>query len=127
MGDVETALTHAHQLREQAIESDSRGHLARSLYALGLVAQAQADPNTAEELWQQALYMAHETERRMLLWQIHASLAEVARNESLAQVHYRIAGEVIHQIVEPIENERLRQVFLTAVPIQRILAKSEED
>lgn len=124
-GDVDGALIHAHQLREMAINSDSRGHLARSLYALGLVAQAQSDPNTAEEVWQQALYLAHETERRMLLWQLHASLAEVARNESLAQVHYRIAGEIIHQIAEPIEDERLCQSFLTAVPVQTILAQSE--
>ena len=99
--------------------------MARSLYALGLVAQAQADPNTAEEVWQQALYLAHETERRMLLWQLHASLAEVARNDSLAQVHYRIAGEIIRQIAEPIEDERLCQSFLTAVPVQTILARSE--
>ena len=126
LGQVDSALVHAHHIRDLAIGSDSQGHLARSLYALGLVAQAQADPNTAEELWQQALYLAHETDRRMLLWQLHASLAEVARNESLAQVHYRIASEVIYQIAEPIEDERLRQVFLTAVPIQAVLVKSDE-
>jgi len=124
-GDVDSALVHAHQLRELAISSDSRGHLARSLYALGLVAQAQADPNTAEEVWQQALYLAHETERRMLLWQLHAALAEVARNESLAQVHYRIASEIIHQIAEPIADDQLCQSFLTAVPVRSVLAKSE--
>ena len=75
-------------------------------------------------LWHRALFLAHETDRRTLLWQLHAGLAEIADNESLALVHYRIAGEVLRQMAEPIEDDSLRETFLNASPIKYILDKS---
>ncbi len=44
-----------------------------------------------------------------------------ARTHS-AQVHRQIAVEVINQIADPIEDSELRQKFLSADPIQAVLA-----
>lgn len=124
--ELEFAAEHAQLLYDIAEDNNLKGHKARALYAQGFVAQHHGYPNSAEELWHRALFLAHETDRRTLLWHIHASLAEVADNEGLALVHYRIAGEVLRQIAEPIDDEELRKIFLNAPPIKRILDKSSD-
>ena len=124
LGELETAVAHSQRLYDQADADDLRGHKARALYAQGIVAQKHGYPHGAEELWHRALFLAHETDRRTLLWQIHAGLAEIAENEGLALVHYRIAGEVLRQMAEPIEDKALRETFLNATAIKYILDKS---
>lgn len=124
--ELETAVDHSQRLFDKAEADNLLGHKARALYAQGIVAQKHGYPKGAEELWHRALFLAHETDRRTLLWQIHVGLAEVAENESLAKVHYRIAGEVLRQIAEPIDDQNLRETFLNAPPIKRILEKSLE-
>lgn len=123
-GELELAAEHAQRLYDQAESGNLVGHKARAIYAQGMVAQQHGYPHSAEEMWQRALFLAHETQRRTLLWQIHVGLAEVADNEGLTAVHYRIAGEVIHQIADPIDDKALRETFLAAPPIKRILDKS---
>jgi hypothetical protein len=122
--ELETAVEHAQRLYDKAETGNLLGHKARALYAQGIVAQKHGYPKSAEELWHRALFLAHETDRRTLLWQIHVGLAEVAENESLAEVHYRIAGEVLRQMAEPIDDPNLCETFLNAPPIKTILEKS---
>ena len=88
---------------------------------MGLCSKVEGDEITAQQLWQQAIFLGHETHRRPLLWRIHAEMAKVMPNEDLAQVHYRIAAEVIQQIAYPIEDEQLKAAFLNAPPIAAIL------
>jgi hypothetical protein len=76
---------------------------------------------TAEELWQRALFLAHETENRVLLWQLHAALAQIAQQPNLAAVHNRIAAEVIQQIAEPFTDASLKAGFLEAGPVTAVL------
>lgn len=123
-GELELAAEHAQRLYDKSESDNLIGHQARAIYAQGVVAQQHGYPNSAEELWHRALFLAHETDRRTLLWQIHAGLADVASNEGLAAVHYRIAGEVLRQIAEPIDDEKLRRTFLNAPPVKRILEKT---
>ncbi|PIE79667.1 MAG: hypothetical protein CSA11_11170 [Chloroflexi bacterium] len=122
-GDHEMAALHAQRLFDKADADNLLGHKARALYAQGVVAQQHGYPNSAEELWHRALFLAHETDRRSLLWQIHAGLADVADSQGLADVHYRIAGEVLQQMADPIEDEALRATFLNAPTIKRILER----
>ena len=82
---------------------------------------------TAEELWQRAIFLAHETENRVLLWQLHAALAQIAKLPSLAAVHNRIAAEVIQQIVEPFTDEALKAHFLEAAPVTAVLSQLSSD
>ena len=124
-GDVELAHKYGRQLLILAEEINARGHLARARYLMGCCAQKQNQIQEAQLLWQQALFMAHETQQYRLLWQIHAALAEISDSEDLARTHSRIAAEVIDQILYPIENQSLRSTFLNAEPIKAVLQKTQ--
>ena len=113
--------TYAHTLLAATEPGQSSWHQANGLYVLGRFEQLAGNVSTAEELWQRAIFLAHETENRVLLWQLHAALAELAKLPSLANVHNRIAAEVIQQIVEPFTDEALKAGFLGAQPITAVL------
>lgn len=95
-------------------------HQANGLYSLGRFEQLAGNHSTAEELWQQAIFLAHETENRLLLWQLHAALAQITALSNLATVHNRIAAEVIQQIMEPFTDEALKSNFLAADPVTAV-------
>ena len=113
---------HAQVLLDSTTEPGrSRWHQANGLYVLGCYEQLAGNLSTAEELWQRAIFLAHETENRVLLWQLHAALAQNAQQPSLAAVHNRIAAEVIQQIAEPFTDESLKAGFLGAGPVTAVL------
>ncbi|WP_420627354.1 tetratricopeptide repeat protein [Candidatus Leptofilum sp.] len=113
---------YAEALLEVTSQPDqSRWHRANGLFALGRYEKLKGKEALAEELWQQAIFLAHEMENKMLLWQLHAALAQIAANNSLASVHNRIAAEVILQIAEPFTDEVLKAKFLAAPPVTAVL------
>jgi tetratricopeptide (TPR) repeat protein len=99
----------------------SRWHRANGLYVSGLFQQMAGGRSVAEEQWQQAIFLAHETENRVLLWQLHAALAGIAQQPTLAMVHNRIAAEVIQQIAEPFVDDALIAQFLSAPAVTAVL------
>jgi len=119
-GNNSQAEAYAQELLLQAEQNKARDFQAQAYYALGLCAQTDEDAIRAEQWWQQALFLAHETGQQTLLWQLHAALAEISA-PALSQTHYRIAAEVIEQIIYPIEDKALRQTFLSAPAVKRIL------
>ncbi len=115
---------HAQVLLDSTTEPGrSRWHQANGLYVLGWYEQLAGNVSTAEELWQRAIFLAHETENRVLLWQLHAALAQIAQQPNLAGVHNRIAAEVIQQIAEPFTDESLKATFLSAGPVTAVLSQ----
>lgn len=121
-GNGVRAEQYARELQELANRNNSERYRARAMYALGLAKQKQGEPIAAAEQWQQALFLSHQTHQQMLLWQIHASLAEVSTITGLGAVHRRIAAEIIQQIAQPIKEEALQQKFLAAAPVATVLA-----
>jgi tetratricopeptide (TPR) repeat protein len=117
----DAAMQYAQMLKLEAEKIKARHHQARALYALGLCYQYLSELVTAEQMWHQALFLAHETQQQGLIWQLHAALAQAVGIAPLADTHYRIAAEVIDQIVYPIEDENLRQKFLAAPSVKAIL------
>lgn len=122
-GNLTIARKHIERLREMAKRHKTRTHIARAHYLWGIYQKNLGNPIPAQESWQQALFLAHETGQQLIIWNVHAQLAEAMAGTSLANVHWQIAGEVIQQIVEPIENEGLRQKFLDAPPVKQVLTK----
>jgi tetratricopeptide (TPR) repeat protein len=120
-GRAAKAREYASQLKALAQERDYRVYQAEALYALGLVEQLEGNHDLAEQRWQEALFLAHETGRQFLLWQVHASLAEIAPTRGLALVHYQIAADIINQIAYPIEDESIRAAFLNAPEVRFIV------
>ncbi|MFZ0545346.1 MAG: tetratricopeptide repeat protein [Candidatus Promineifilaceae bacterium] len=125
-GNLEKGCTYAQELKVLAETHQTRGYQADSLHALGLYYRENEEVEEAQQLWQQALFLAHETGRRMLLWRIHAGLSSIAPNKALADVHNRIASEIILQILDPIQDETLCQTFLNAPPVRAIFNQLEE-
>ncbi len=121
--NVDKAEEYAQRLYDLAEQSNTRDFRAQAMHVLGLCAQTSGDNVRAEQLWQQALFLAHETGQQTLLWQLHAALAEISPNPALATTHYRIAAEVIEQITYPLEDESLCKTFLTAPPVKAVLDK----
>ena len=120
--DLVAAEQDAEKLKSLAEKSNNQGALAEALHVLGLCRQHLGDINSAQGLWQQALFLAHETNRRMLLWRLHAALAQITSEPELSSVHNRIAAEIIQQIARPIEDDTLRNTFLSAEPVRAVLA-----
>ncbi|MCP4361814.1 MAG: tetratricopeptide repeat protein [Chloroflexi bacterium] len=120
-GQNDEAETIANRLLQSAERNQAGDFQAQAMYVLGLCAQIRDNVVIAEQIWQQALFLAHETGQQNLLWQLHAALAEIAPNPALATTHYRIAQDVIDQIVYPIDDNALRQKFLKAPPVKAIL------
>ena len=122
-GNLEQAEARAEYLREVADRRNNQGSQAEAHYVLGLYREKIGEMEAAQRLWQQALFLAHETGRRMLLWQIHGAMARIASNADLAAVHNRIAVEIIHQIAQPIEDKALRENFMQASPVKEIVER----
>jgi len=114
----------ATQLMNRADTDNNKGALAEALHALGHVQYRSGDLDVAQGHWQQALFLAHETGRRMLLWRLHATLAGHANSRELAGVHYQIAAEIVRQIANPIADPHLRQTFLNAEAVATVLENS---
>jgi tetratricopeptide (TPR) repeat protein len=124
-GNPERGLEYANELMKLAEEGKTRGYQADGFHAIGLAYQKKGQIEEAQQVWQQSLFLAHETGRRMLMWRIHSGLSSIAPNQALADVHNRIASEIILQILDPIEDETLCQTFLDAEPVRAIFNQLE--
>jgi tetratricopeptide (TPR) repeat protein len=120
-GNTAAGGEHGRALHQIALEKDLAVHQARALHVLGLYHQQHGDREEARAAWEEALFLAKETEQRFLRWQLHADLGRFVRKPALRQVHLRLAAEIIHQIAAPIEDPAARQTFLAAPPIQAVL------
>lgn len=123
-GRWQEANTHAQTLISIAHNHQSKGLWAAGLYALGLSAQALGNKTTAVQVWQEAVFLAHEAGHRTLLWRIHASLANAASEPSLARVHRNIAADVLFQIAQPIADMGMRRHFLSSPQVRAVLMAS---
>ena len=122
-GHIKTAQEHADALLEMAETGQTTGYLADAYHALGMCHNYLGEEAAARQLWQQAVLVAHEAGKYMLIWQLHAALAQIAPTPELAIIHYRMAAEMIEQVIYPIEDKALRRKFLAAEPIQMVLAQ----
>jgi tetratricopeptide (TPR) repeat protein len=117
----EKAWQYGEELLAEAEKLGTKGHQGEAMFVLGKIAAGKNDLLTAEGYWQRGLFLAHETGKRYLLWQTHAALAEIAQSSALAQAHYKIAGDIIGQILYPIEDKGLRGSFLEAKLVKKVL------
>ena len=90
-GEVE-GKQYAQMLLAETEPGQSRWHRANGQYALGCFERQAGNLSMAEELWQRAIFLAHETENRFLLWQLHAAAGancQVAQFGGRTQSHCR--------------------------------------
>ncbi|MCX7855271.1 MAG: tetratricopeptide repeat protein [Anaerolineae bacterium] len=125
-GTVDRALAIARELADEAAAIRSELHAARARLLQGRAYLAQGDRLTAQSVLQAALGHAHAIPSRWLLWQFHAALGRATDDPQIAQVHFRIAADFIHQIADPLSDPTLRSRFLSQPEIQAVLRRAEE-
>jgi tetratricopeptide (TPR) repeat protein len=122
-GNIVVAQEHATALHQLAEAGQATGYLADAYHALGLCHHYLNDETAARQFWQQAVLIAHEAGKQVLIWQLHSALANIAPTPELGAIHQRMAAEMIEQILYPIEDEGLRRKFVKARPVQAVLSK----
>ncbi len=119
-GDIEKAIQMAEECIALAREGKARHHQAQAAYILGLCEQAQGDLVAAHDAWQRAIYLAHETRQRSLLWRVHYAMAESMTDKETAVVHQDIALDIIEKLADVIEDDTIRGKFLATPQIQAV-------
>ncbi len=125
-GATDRALAIARELADEAAAIRSELHAARAQLLQGRAYLAQGDRLMAQSALQAALGHAHAIPSRWLLWQLHAALGRATDDPQIAQVHFRIAADFIHQIADPLSDPALRSRFLSQPEIQAVLRRAEE-
>lgn len=119
--DVAAAQEHTEALITLAKQYQSQALLTSGLYTSGLIHQHNGELAQAQSIWQQAIFLAHESGNRIMLWRIHAALAEISSEVQLAQVHWGIAADVLFQMAQPIADMTIRRKFLSSPLVRPIL------
>lgn len=125
-GEVERALALASELADEAAAVHSDLHAARARLLQGRAHLARGDPASAQKALQEALSHAHALPSRWLLWQLHAALGRATEDPQIARVHFHIAADFIHQIVDPLSDPEVRSRFLTQPEVQTVLRRAAE-
>ncbi len=126
-GKNESAFAHAQSLLNIAGTGSASTHYANAIHLVGIYYQQKGQPQVAEKYWQEAIYIAHEAKQRRLLWQLHAKMAEIASTPDLAQVHLKIAADILERMVEGIDDPILQNTFRRAKPVQAVLSQVERE
>ncbi|MBK8433492.1 MAG: tetratricopeptide repeat protein [Chloroflexi bacterium] len=98
--------------RYQALAAFRRGDL--------LLAKGELSAATAE--LQAAMLAAQNSLDRGVLWKLHATMSYVVEDPAIAAIHRHIAADFIQQTIYPLQDSRLKDVFVHAPPVMAVLA-----
>lgn len=106
-----------------ATEHGSLRHQARALMILGEVAYQQGDFLTAQAHLHDSSLLAQRSANNQTVWQTHAALHKLMHETmpQMAEIHRRMAAEMMTTILNSIEDENLRQGFRQAAPVRAVL------
>lgn len=97
--------------RYQALAAFRRGDL--------LLAKGQMAAATAE--LQAAMLAAQNSLDRGVLWQLHATMSYVVEDANIAAIHRSIAADFLQQTIYPLQDARLKEIFVHAPPVVAVL------
>lgn len=127
MNQPAQAATVGQELLKMADEVGGAGvHRAQALLIMGRAELAQQRTQEAHAHLQNGLFAAQASRSvGALLWELHAALGEASSSPMLAEVHFRIASDLIMQTAAAIEeNGELRSRFLNHPNIRKILNRT---
>ncbi len=118
---IDQAVQAVAALNDVAEELDADRFRALAAFARGELLFYQGRGEEAVVELNSAMLAAQSSVDRGVLWKLHATMAHVIDNESLAAVHLDIALEFIRQTAEPIKDENLKACFVNAPPVLAVL------
>jgi len=124
-GQPQEATQVAQGLLDEATALQAPYFRARALLVLGRVQLALGERERAYELLEEGHCAAKATHSTDLLWQLHTGMGEAATAPALADVHDRIAAELVLELAALIKDQELRRQFLDAPRQRRVLARAE--
>jgi tetratricopeptide (TPR) repeat protein len=129
-GDLAQARPQAERFLEVAQALPEHTYRARAWEANVRVAMADGSLDRARDCIDHALSAMEGFDVPLAAWQVHATAAEVCRraeNEQSAQQHQERSRKTILMLADslPAEEQALRQTFLSAAPIAKILGMSQ--
>ncbi|MBI5959206.1 MAG: tetratricopeptide repeat protein [Chloroflexi bacterium] len=125
IGKLDQAQERSDELLQLATRLDSLRHRVRALMLLGEIARQRGDQTTARAHFHDCSMLAQQSDDHQAIWQIHAILYELMRETlpKMADVHRRIAAEMMNHILNGIEDPELSQTFRSAEPVRVVLEK----
>lgn len=120
-GDHEMGYAYALRLQQLAEAHQSHDDLAKAYHALGLYQQMQGNAGKARRYWLKGVTIAKVTEQKMLLWQLHQLLADVAPSKAVRHLHRYMAADLMQKVAELIQDFDLKERFLHAASVKEIL------
>jgi tetratricopeptide (TPR) repeat protein len=121
-GDESSAREEIHRFAERT-EANERARIAY-LRSLAVLSQWEGDTGRAIEHLQEARALAEKIGLPKELWQIQARLGELHEQrgkETEAHKAYSLAAQTLRTLAEKIENEELKERFLSAPLTRRVL------
>jgi tetratricopeptide (TPR) repeat protein len=108
--------------QELVASGDAAAQRAEALLVLGRCALARGDGQQALALLEQGLLEAEASFRKIVILHFHAALAGIVDQPAIAQVHQRIALELVEQIGDSLDDRDLQQSFRASPLVAALLA-----
>jgi DNA-binding SARP family transcriptional activator len=125
-GDLTAAWDATEQSLELARNTKSRKNIARACLLRSQVLLAQGMIDGARAAVRHALAVAQQLQAVGMIWNCHLALAELeqaAHQDQEAQIHYCAARVIIERIASRLTDPALRERFLDAVPVRKLLGQ----
>ena len=125
-GDAEKALKFAEECLQLAEPTESRKNIVKGWRLQGQAFCMQGRLAEAETVLQKALGLAKQIGTPPQLWKTYHALGELYERRGAtdqAQAAYSSALEVIEGVASRLQNQEIKQTFLTARPVQEIRSK----
>jgi DNA-binding winged helix-turn-helix (wHTH) protein/tetratricopeptide (TPR) repeat protein len=126
-GEVEKAQSDAHEFLIASLGTRERTYQALAWETNARIALISGDGATAEECIGKALDIVERFEVPVAAWRVHATAAETAtRDPGLARAQWNRSAETIIRLADSLpRTEPLREIFLSAPPVRKILATQQ--
>ncbi len=122
-GDAEKALKFAEECLQLAEPTESRKNIVKGWRLQGQAFCAQGRRAEAEAVLQKALALAQEIGNPPQLWKTYQALGELYEQQGATEQRrsaYAHAIEVIEEVASRLQDQEIKQVFLSARPVQEI-------
>jgi tetratricopeptide (TPR) repeat protein len=122
-GDAEQALRFAEECLQLAEPTESRKNMVKGWRLQGQAFCMQGKLAEAEAVLQKALVLAKEVGNPPQLWKTYQALGELHERQGAAdqaRSAYTSALEVIEGVASRLQDQELKQTFLSARPVQEV-------
>ncbi len=102
---------------------NSLRHRLRALMLMGKLARLRGDQVTAQVCFNECSMLAQRSVDRHAIWQTHAALHDLLKDSmpQMAEIHRRMAAEMMTNVLNGITDPELRRVFEHADPVRSVL------